>query len=165
MELIEHISLTLQPPKHGWLPLRLQLNDFVIDDSVSNVLNDPLGDLIGAVELCLAPAGARHRACLWLEPDGYAVDLTPGTSADRCLVRVSYDDNFVPPMWGCDLKEVSFEGQAEARLIADALFPPIAQLVGQMNPVTLKWWMRLDSSPYADRIAAIQSLKARAVRR
>lgn len=75
MESIEHIGLTLGIPEHGWLPVRLQLNAFVIGCSVSNVLNDPLDELIGAVESCLASSGSGQRTCFWLEPDGYAIDL------------------------------------------------------------------------------------------
>ena len=48
METIERISLALGAPKQGWLPLRLQLNDFVLEDTVSNVLNGPVSELIEA---------------------------------------------------------------------------------------------------------------------
>lgn len=155
MESIEHIGLTFQTPEYGWLPLRLQINAFVIGCSASNVLNDPVHELIGAVESCLVPNGPRQRVCFWLEPDGYAVDVLPGTSPDRRIVRVSYDRDFVPPMWSSyKPMKVVFEGEAEARLIADALLPPIAQLVKQTKAV--KSWRRLDSPDYTERLAAIQ---------
>lgn len=156
MESIEHIGLTLQLPEHGWLPVRLQLNAFVIGCSASHVLNDPLDEFLGAVESCQTPTGPGHRTCLWLEPDGYAIDLLPGSSPDRRIVRVSYDRDFVPPMWySYKPMKVVFEGEADARLIAEALLSPVAELVDQMDAETLEWWRRRDSSDYTERIAAI----------
>lgn len=52
--------------------------------------------------------------------------------------------------------KVVFEGEADARLIANALLSPIAGLVGQMDTETLKWWRRRDPSDYTERVAAIE---------
>lgn len=45
MRRVEQLELTLKPPRHGWLPFRLSLDDIVIEDAASNVLNDPLSSL------------------------------------------------------------------------------------------------------------------------
>jgi len=95
---IARIDLALQPPRHGWLPLRLELGSFVVECVASNVLNDPLDELIEAVAFCKAPLVGHHRICLWLEPEGYAVDIVPSASSDHCIIRVSFDASFVPPM-------------------------------------------------------------------
>lgn len=120
METIERISLALGLPEHGWLPLRLQLDDFVLDEQISNVLNGPLSELIEAIAFCQAPLVGSHRVCLWLEPAGYALDFIAGTTPDRCILRVSFDEDFVPPMQG-DLMEMVFEGEADASAIRGAL--------------------------------------------
>jgi hypothetical protein len=154
METIERISLALGPPKHGWLPLRLQLNAFVFDDEVSNVLTAPLTDLIEAIAFCQAPLVGSHRVCLWLEPAGYAVDLVAGASPDRCIVRVSFDKDFVPPMTSFPMAVV-FEGETDAAVIRGALESALAEFFATVDAPTLKMWKRLDEPDYAKRLAEL----------
>jgi hypothetical protein len=154
METIERISLALGTPEHGWLPFRLQLNDFVLEDKASNVLTAPLTDLIEAVAFCHPPLVGSHRFCLWLEPEGYAVDLVAGASPDRCIVRVSFDKNFVPPMRGFPM-EVVFEGEADAGVIRGALESALTEFFAVVDAPTLKMWKRLDEPDYAERLAEL----------
>ena len=40
-----------------------------------------------------------RRVCLWLEPEGYAVDVT-ALSDELFMITVRFDKSFVPPMAG-----------------------------------------------------------------
>lgn len=156
METIERISLALGLPEHGWLPFRLQLDDFVLDLQVSNVLNGPLSELIEAIAFCQPPLVGGHRVCLWLEPAGYALDLIAGAAPDRCILRVSFDEDFVPPMQG-DLTEVVFEGEADAGALCGALESAIVGFLASVDAPTLKAWRRKDEPEYARRFAELRS--------
>ncbi len=154
METIERISLALGTPEHGWLPLRLQLNDFVLEEQISNVLNGPLSELIEAVAFCQPPLVGSHRVCLWLEPEGYALDFIAGAAPDRCIVRVSFDKDFFPPMQE-GLTEVFFDGEADAGAIRGALESALVELFAAVDAPTLKMWKRKDEPNYAKRLAEL----------
>lgn len=158
MEAIEHVNLSLRPPKHGWLPVRLELDAFVIDCSASNVLNDPLAELVDAVAFCSTPVVGRYRVCLWLEPQGYAIDILPGTSWDRCIFRVYFDGTFVPPMpWS--KMDLIFQGEADLESVRGALLKELAQFVEQVDPAVLKDWD--PRRGYGKRIAELQTQGSR----
>ena len=91
--------LGLGRPTHGWLPFRLDIASVAIDDAASNVLNDPVDELLDLLAYSLTPRGAEPRVCFWLEPAGYALDVcTVAGSPERFIVRLFFDESFVPPM-------------------------------------------------------------------
>lgn len=159
MKKIRRFSLTLQPPEHGWLPVRLQLDDFVIDCTASNVCTDPVADLISAAACCGAPTSGRQRVLFWLEPEAYAVDLAVDASVHRCELQVSYTKcvipEFVPPM---AMKSL-FRGVADADLVRRTLVSALVDLVDRAGTASLDKWKRGQS--YS---AALVSLQRGAVR-
>ena len=137
---IRRFGVTLEPPVRGWLPVRLQLDDFVIDCKASNVGTDPVADLIRAAACCTAPAGGSQRVLLWLEPEAYAIDLAVDASSHRCELQVSYTEGvipeFVPPM---AMKSL-FRGVADSDLVRDTLVSGLADLIGQAGAASLDTW-------------------------
>ena len=80
------IRLSYQPPVHGWLLLRLTVNENTVEIDASDVRNNPVKDLVTA--LALIATGAP--ACIWwhLEPDGYFMHFTP--KGDSVVLRVDF---------------------------------------------------------------------------
>jgi hypothetical protein len=70
-----HISLKHKPPSHGWLSLALRVGDQVVEIDASDVPNNPVQDLLAAVEG--AALGCPASVWLNLEPDGYFMHFTP----------------------------------------------------------------------------------------
>jgi hypothetical protein len=69
------IGLRYDPPAHGWLTLRLTAGDGTVVIDASDVPNNPLQDLIAALEA--AAAGAESSVWWHLEPDGYFMNFKP----------------------------------------------------------------------------------------
>jgi hypothetical protein len=84
-------SLSFEPPRHGWLPVRVEGADQVIEFDASDVPNNPVADLCEALFLVTRGQAA---AVLWhLEPDGYYLYLEPGARATA--VRLTFAQNSV----------------------------------------------------------------------
>lgn len=66
-------QVSSEPPHHGWLSLTLQSEGQSIFIDASDVPNNPVQDLIGALE----EAALGRQAHVWwnLEPDGFFMDL------------------------------------------------------------------------------------------
>src|SRR6476646_5794970 len=126
--MIDHLALALGRPSAGWLPVHLQLGDFVLDCAASNVLNDPVEELLDLLEYAVDPRGPSPRVCFWLEPEGYAIDVEPLSAVDRRIIRIGYAPSFVPPMTG---KQMSprWEGELEAAQLASVLFASLSTLL------------------------------------
>jgi len=139
VNIIEYIRLTFQTPKHGWLPVKLELGKLVIDDAASNVLNDPIDEFLDALAFCNAPTSAGHRICLWLEPAGFAIDLVESSTPERCILRVFYDDSFVPPMRRTRMK-VKFEMEADAIRVSRAISAALGDLLQRTHEPALDAW-------------------------
>lgn len=60
---------TLGSPKHGWLPMRVCVGGLAFEVEASNVLNDPVAELIVLLEASIWPAWIW----IWEEPGGYTV--------------------------------------------------------------------------------------------
>jgi hypothetical protein len=90
-ETMQLISVRHSPPKHGWLTLSLCLGsqDFVID--ASDVPNNPVQDLISALE----EASAGRAAAMWwnLEPDGYFMRFNPMADGIEFSLEFSKNSN------------------------------------------------------------------------
>jgi hypothetical protein len=69
------IGLQYDPPSHGWLTLCLTAGDKTIEIDASDVPNNPLQELIAALEA--AASGAESSVWWHLEPDGYFMNFKP----------------------------------------------------------------------------------------
>ncbi len=139
MFFFDQIRLTLQPPKHGWLAVKLELDDFVIDDVASGVLNDPIDEFLETLAFCQNPTSAGHRICLWGEPGGYAIDIAVSSTPDRCIIRVSSHGDFIPPMHGEEMK-VEFEAEADTIRVSRAISAALGELLRPTHQRTLDDW-------------------------
>jgi hypothetical protein len=157
---VRHIRLSLRPPTHGWLPVRLELDDFVFDDSVSNVLNDPIEALIEMLELAARSDPDRVRVCFWLEPALYALDAIredrpapgdpPGTGL--VLMRVLFSRGASPPGHAGSMTPC-FEGTVESRVLHAALLRALTELVDDPDATELDHWQRGRTlKDYRDRV-------------
>lgn len=139
MDTIDRIRLTLEPPKHGWLPTKLELGDFVVDDVASGVLNDPIEEFLEALAYCQNPTSAGNRICLWMEPGGYAIDIVASSTSDRCVLRVSFHGDFIPPMRGKEMK-VEFEAEADTIRVSRAISAAFGELLRPVHQRALDDW-------------------------
>ena len=159
MRSVSRVSLLLLPPKHGWLRVRLELDDFVVDDAASNVLNDPVAELIEMLPTSAAPALHSPRVCFWLEPDGYAIDVLRARAAFRSVLRIYYDRDFVPPMRKREMA-VRFECEVETDTLSSALFAGLAGLLDGPGAGALDEWRRHGGlKSYLDRFNSFRSLR------
>lgn len=144
MRRLTHIEFSFKPPRNGWLPFRLSLGDCVIEDTASNVLNDPLAELIDAA---MSPPSrvASIRICFWLEPAGYALDLLQADEPDLSVLRLSYDDSFVPPMRHSDMT-IKQEALLESRLIRTALVSGLVAFGRSADTAALEKWFGLENA-------------------
>jgi len=144
---IEQLELTLKPPRHGWLPFRLSLDDIVIEDAASNVLNDPLSSLFDLAEHVAGASKSPARACLWLEPSGYALDSEPASQPGVHVLRLFYHHDFLPPMSGRSMTlrhEVSIESSRASR----ALIRGLADLLRDAEVDALNSWRKGAKPPW-----------------
>lgn len=101
---VRAIELRLGAPRHGWLPLTLVLGDYELALDASNVLNDPFVEMVDiAVFISEGGTSGFRRACFWLEPQGYALDVV-ARPQQRVIITTRFDDNFVPPMAGHEMR-------------------------------------------------------------
>ncbi|MGV3632246.1 MAG: hypothetical protein ACO1O6_13640 [Bacteroidota bacterium] len=66
-------SIVLGTPEHGWLPVDFHYNDFHLDFTASDVLNDPTEELYNAVTKL--QDNEIKRTTWWLEPAAYFFDF------------------------------------------------------------------------------------------
>jgi hypothetical protein len=90
-----HHTLALGPHEHGWLPLTLATGLYSLDIHVSGVLNDPVEELLEAALGCLSPR-IDTIVMLWLEPDGYTLEVDPYARSVR--LRFSYARELCAPV-------------------------------------------------------------------
>jgi hypothetical protein len=102
---VNGLELVLSPPRHGWVDVSLRLGDFELICSASTVLNDPLAELLDLASFARDGHSGFRRACFWLEPEGYAVDLKSLNASD-VMLTILHDKTFVPPMANRQMKQV-----------------------------------------------------------
>ena len=125
---MDRFRLALGRPQHGWLPFRLEIGDFILEDSASFVLNDPLAEWLDLLECCIRPCRGPARVCLWLEPAGYAVDLVASEQAEQVELRVYFDPSFIPPMRERSMS-LQFEGVVRRSTVAAGLVAGLGGLL------------------------------------
>lgn len=102
-----------EAPSHGWLPLRLNVNGIDVDIVASDVPNNPVQELLDALE----SVARGNEASIWwhLEPDGYfmrffpngdevmfVLELAPESKESRAEVVLSFQGTRVEvllPLW------------------------------------------------------------------
>lgn len=72
---MKRISISHQPPSHGWLTLQLMVDGQIVEIDASYTPNNPVQELISA--LYSAAGGAAATVWFHLEPDGYYVNFEP----------------------------------------------------------------------------------------
>lgn len=83
------IRITHEDPTHGWLPIRLMVDGHVVDIDSSDVPNNPVQDLVSALDSVLRNTAA---AVFWpLEPGGYSFLFSP--ESDRVHFSVTFAEN------------------------------------------------------------------------
>lgn len=83
------LMFRLDEPRHGWLPVRLQMGSKEFEFAGSDVLNNPLEELVDALH---AAASGREASVWWfLEPGGYWFDFGP--SGDRIELRIYFGES------------------------------------------------------------------------
>jgi hypothetical protein len=124
---VDRIDFMLSPPRHGWIRVSVRLGEFELKCSASTVLNDPLAELLDAV--CFVNEGRTgfRRVCLWLEPEGYALDLQC-LNESLAMLTVLHDDAFVPPMAASPMKRL-FRCRATRVGIVRGLHDSIARVL------------------------------------
>ena len=85
------------------------------------------------------PDGAR--VCLWLEPAGYAIDAIGTDDPRRAVVRVFFDESFVPPMRRREMS-TSFECEVDAASLGSALASSLSRLFQHPGADALNLWNR-----------------------
>jgi hypothetical protein len=85
------ITITYQPPQHGWLLLQLTVNDQVVEIDASDVPHNPVEGLICA----LASSAQGTPASVWWhsEPDGYFLNFNPTGGDVELSVDFAFDSN------------------------------------------------------------------------
>jgi hypothetical protein len=122
------------------MQVRLELDEFVLDVAASNVLNDPIDELVTIVRDAHRTPKPHVRACLWLEPAGYAIDVSEVTR-DTSLIRIGTHDSSVPPMNGAVLR-TSFEGEVRTSRLRSAITSGLLELLRQENAAAVNGWQR-----------------------
>jgi len=138
--LVSHIKLNVDIPKHGWLPVRLELDDYAIECNASYILNDPVSELLDLLENVLASNFDGSRVCLWLEPPGYAIDVFATLDPDRCSLRILYGESVNPPMESGRM-ELCFECNCELTLLKRTLLEALTGLLQEANDNAMAEWI------------------------
>ena len=94
---VDAIGLSLGRAHAGWLPVSLRLGDFNLHVEASNVLNDPLEELVDLTAFARSSQSGFRRVCFWEEPGGYALDLQH-MAFGTVLVSLQKAAEFFPPM-------------------------------------------------------------------
>jgi hypothetical protein len=93
------ISITFGTPHYGWLPVTFQYKDFQLSFEASNVLNDPIDDII-YLTLHLQDKETK-RIAFWLESPAYYFDITKNGS--EFILTISYSDDLLDDVTKTDL--------------------------------------------------------------
>jgi len=72
---MQRIRIQHTPPSHGWVSLRLSVGDQSVAIDASDVPNNPIQDLVDAIDL--VACGVHSQVWWHLEPDGYFMRFEP----------------------------------------------------------------------------------------
>ncbi|NHZ61371.1 hypothetical protein [Massilia genomosp. 1] len=80
------LDMRNHPPKHGWIGVSVTIGAQVVEIDASDVPNNPVADLLDALDL--AAHGLPSRVWWHLEPDGYFMCFTP--AGDQVHFRIDF---------------------------------------------------------------------------
>ena len=80
------IKMSCEAPRHGWMGVSLTVGAQVVEIDASDVPNNPVADLLDALDL--ATYGTPSQVWWHLEPDGYFMHFTP--DGDRVHFRIDF---------------------------------------------------------------------------
>ena len=152
---ITEVSFEFQPPRHGWLPLSIRLDQFALDLHASAVSNDPLKELIDWGQYVLDGTTGFRRVCFWLEPNGYALDVF-ASRLGLVKLRVASEESFHPPMATFPMK-TEFACLVQRNRLAIGLYHSLSRFLDSAQSGLREHW-HADSSHYARRIAVFRKL-------
>ncbi len=94
--------MSYEPPSHGWLKLTIFVNEQAIEIDASDVPNNPVEELLSALEL----VANGVPSCVWwhLEPDGYFMYFLP--VADNIHLKIVFAPDSVSAQ-GTTIAEIS----------------------------------------------------------
>jgi hypothetical protein len=138
VDAISTVRLTFGHPHYGWLPVRIDVNDLVVDCDASGVLQNPVLELVEMLAFALGLRSERDtaRVFLWLEPETYIVEAIWWT-ADDLRVRVWHADAMTPPAAIRDGHDLYLEGVISAAQLAASLRAGLATYF--TTPATDHW--------------------------
>jgi hypothetical protein len=125
---VDNFEITIGSPHYGWLPIRIILGNYHLDLEASNVLNDPLAELIDWVTFVKEGVSGFRRVCFWLEPGGYALDVQLREEQSVVITVLFAKDFFFPPMANSHLKE-KYRCLVPKKMLLDALILCLAQWI------------------------------------
>jgi hypothetical protein len=105
----------------------MRIGRFVAQFEASDVLNDPIEELLDLAIFSIAGRSGMRRVCFWMEPEGFAVEIWP-THAVTVGVRVYYDESMVPPGLSPDTARIH-QCAVQRRALATALYEPLSDLL------------------------------------
>ncbi len=149
------VSIELQPPRNGWLPFALQLDEYRLEEAGSSILNDPLRELVEAGSFLARGEIGTRRVFIWVEPAGYAIDLD---SLDGVLCRVSVGTRAeLYPFGRSRTLRTEVERTVDSWSLARAIREAVDELFAAVGSEReLPGWH--DPSAYADTLAELRSL-------
>lgn len=92
--IVQEIYFGFGRPMAGWLPVELKLDTFRISDQASDVLNDPIDQLLHLLGCCLKPGPWEALVFFWLEPSGYIIEASKKAETELVLVQISTGERF-----------------------------------------------------------------------
>lgn len=155
VDIITDIDLQLGAPRSGWLPFRFELGDFSISGSASNVLNDPVDSLLEMLASLTNPTTEGARLCLWLEPGGYAIDVSATDVPAICQLGVHYAESFVPPMRGRDM-QLEFESRVDVWLLRAAIIRGLHGVLTGLDADAFNKWSQHGLQRYLKRLTVLR---------
>ncbi len=114
------VFLSIEYPQNGWLPIRVKFDEFQVETVASNVLNDPVIELIDVLRLCWSTSGGTERVVLWEEPFAWIVDFGCDANESGCRIRVSSCRHWSGPDSGSEIAH-KFETLIDRALVAKAI--------------------------------------------
>jgi hypothetical protein len=147
----------------GWLPVSITIGDFDAHFDASNVLNDPIEELLDMAIFAMSGRSGTRRVDLWMEPEGWAVEIWP-IDAATVGFAVHYDESMFPPELSSEAIIV-YRGGQRRRALATALYEGLADLL-EWQGVTAgvesdRFWKASDpSTAYPAKLVELERLLA-----
>jgi hypothetical protein len=150
-------QLDLGQPTHGWWPIQIHLCDYRLSVPASNVLNDPISELIDLADFATFPRSGLRRVCLWEEPSGYVLDgwhLGPS----RMAIAIYLASDLVPPMTTLSATSV-YQCVVPPKVIGLVLVTALSNALRDNEAALAAHW-RVSPSGYLERLLHLQRSQA-----